>query len=151
LAALTKLVADFPAIPVYRQDLARTYFNLGTLLQEAKPGGAEKAYRRALELREKLVSDSPGHIPYQSDLALVENNLGVVLRGRGGVAEALRLARAAVGHERRAIQGNPRPPRYPLFLAEHYQVLAETLLPQGEHAEAAQAAAELARVAPADG
>src|SRR5262249_18665943 len=37
------------------------------------------------------------------------------------------------------------------FLAEHYQVLAETLLPQGEHAEAAQAAEELARVAPADG
>jgi tetratricopeptide (TPR) repeat protein len=151
VAALTRLVADFPAMPRYRQNLGRSYFNLGTLLESTAPAEAEKGYRRSLELRERLVRDAPERFDFASDLALTENNLAVVLRERGELTEAVRLAQAAVEHQRQALQKNPRHPRYPFFLGEHYQVLSETLLRQGEHAAAAAAADELVRLAPTDG
>src|SRR5262249_41648933 len=43
---------------------------------------------------------------------------------------------------------NPRHPTYRQFLRNHYSVLAQNLIRQGDHAEAVQAATEFARVFP---
>ena len=60
LAIQERLVADFPAVPEYRQSLARSHHNLGVLLKEmGKRPEAEERYRKVLAVREELVVDFP--------------------------------------------------------------------------------------------
>ena len=57
---LEKLVADFPAEPLYRYFLGHQSFNLGMLLTHLKkPTEAEEQFRKALAIREKLVAEFP--------------------------------------------------------------------------------------------
>ncbi len=90
LAVREKLVADFPAVPVYRRELAQSHNNLGLLLAELGKGPeAEEHVRRAQAIQEKLVADFPAVPRYRQDLALSHNNLGLLLGGlkKGPAAE----------------------------------------------------------------
>ena len=67
---------------MFRQSLAYSHGNLGVLLFPA-PGKfveTERAFRRALELRESLVAEFPNVPGYRSDLADSCLNLGGLLR-----------------------------------------------------------------------
>jgi tetratricopeptide (TPR) repeat protein len=58
---LTKLVRDYPAVGVYRHDLAIASIHLGKLsLETGKPAEAEKQLRQAIALFQQLLkADSP--------------------------------------------------------------------------------------------
>jgi tetratricopeptide (TPR) repeat protein len=90
LAIKEKVTADFPAVPAYRQDLARTHSNLGVLLHFLdKPKEAEKAFRAALALQEKLTADFPAVPVYQVEWTGTCLNLGNLIRIDGKPAESL--------------------------------------------------------------
>jgi tetratricopeptide (TPR) repeat protein len=58
-AAASKLVADFPTVPNYRQELARSHNNLALMLvSQGHQAEAEEHYRQAIELKKNLVADS---------------------------------------------------------------------------------------------
>jgi tetratricopeptide (TPR) repeat protein/tRNA A-37 threonylcarbamoyl transferase component Bud32 len=82
LATYRKLVARFPAVLDYRQNLGRDERNLGNLLADSlkRPKEAEEAYRRALGVQQQLVAGFPTVATYRSDLADSFDNLGAVLR-----------------------------------------------------------------------
>ena len=68
LAIQEKLAADFPAVPDYRQELAGSHNNLGSLLADlGKRAEAEEQYRQALAIQEKLAADFPAVPDYRQD------------------------------------------------------------------------------------
>ena len=87
------LVQGDPAVPVYRQELARSLFALGHLLAQ-KPEGkteAERDLRRALELYDRLAADAPDVPQFRQELARTLLNLAKQLwtAGRSREAEPL--------------------------------------------------------------
>ena len=89
LAIQEKLVAEFPAVPEYRRDLALSHNNLGILLSGLrKRPEAEEQYRKALAIQEKLVAEFPAVPEYRKDLAGSHNNLGDLLTDLGKRPEA---------------------------------------------------------------
>jgi len=65
------VVKDFPAVPEYRRELARTYNNLGKLfVAQQNFAEAAKAYGQAVALRQKLVDERPGVPSYRGELAV---------------------------------------------------------------------------------
>ena len=89
---IEKLVAEFPALPKYREGLADIHNRLGTLLSSLGTWAeAEQHYRNALTIQEKLVLDVPAQPQYRLEMAQSLNNLGSLLKNlgqRGGGAEA---------------------------------------------------------------
>ncbi len=84
------LVQGDPAVPVYRQELARSLRALGNLLAQ-KPEGkaeAERALRRALELYDRLAADAPEVPQFRQELALTVLNLAKWLWTAGRSLEA---------------------------------------------------------------
>jgi tetratricopeptide (TPR) repeat protein len=146
IEALGRMTADFPAVHEYRRMLGGVYLNLGVLLNSHRPKMAEEAHRKSLEIYERLVAESPSVPDYQSQLGGALNNLAGILRARGELAESRRLCERAVRCQRSALEKTPRNPTYRLFLANHYRGLADTLVLQGDHPEAARATRELVRL-----
>jgi tetratricopeptide (TPR) repeat protein len=84
------LAADFPAVPQYRQDLARSHNNLGALLAErGKRAEAEAALRQALSIQEKLAADFPTVPQYRIHLGGSQVNFGNLLRDNHQPQQAL--------------------------------------------------------------
>ena len=87
-----QLAADFPSVPAYRQELARSHNNLGNLLVGlGKREEAEAAYRAALEIQEQLAADfpsvpeyppGPGRDPQQPGQSAAETWAGARRRRR---------------------------------------------------------------------
>src|SRR5262249_26815589 len=78
-----KLVADFPAVPQYRLELARSHNNLGYLLAGlGKRAESEAAYRQALAILEKLAADFPAVPQYRQDVAVWNEYASVLLLDR---------------------------------------------------------------------
>src|SRR5262249_16771918 len=77
IVVLEKLVAEFPGVPEYRVELARSRKSLG----EGTPGRPPKTSDRVSELRlaiaiwDKLVADFPGVSDYQMELASCHDQL----------------------------------------------------------------------------
>jgi len=94
------------------------------------------------------VAESPQMIRYRHTLGAAANNLSLYLSERDDLAGARKLLEQAIEHQAFALKSNPRHPVYPLFLANHYRSLAEVLIRQGEHARAAETAAEAPRLFP---
>jgi hypothetical protein len=87
------LAADFPAVPAYRRDLARSHNNLVALLREqGDRAGAAAAYRAALAIREKLVADYPDVPSHRQDLENKSLALSSVSARAGKVVEAGAMA-----------------------------------------------------------
>jgi serine/threonine-protein kinase len=148
-----RLAADFPNVPQYRFELARSHNNLAILLKDTgHPKPAEAAYRDALQLQKRLTDDLPTVPDYQNDLGNTMDGLAELLHARRQYAAARQLLEQAHPYLHKALDTNPRHPVYRMCFCENRQLLAGTLLELGEHAAAAEAAADLARVAfkPAD-
>src|SRR5262249_439908 len=76
-----KLVAEFRAVPQYRQYLGLTYHNLGHVLRDQeKYAEAETAYRKALDLRQQLANDYANVPGYRGELADSQLMIGHRLR-----------------------------------------------------------------------
>jgi serine/threonine-protein kinase len=148
LAIQKRLAADFPTVPEYRQDLARSHNNLGAVLKDTgHPREAEAAYHDALDIRKGLVADFPSVPDYQHDLAYTIVGLADLERSRKEYRSARQRLDEAWPHLQKALDTNPRHPFYRKLFCQHREVLAATLLELSEHASAALAAADLARIA----
>src|SRR5262249_54068545 len=80
LAIRQKLADDFPWVPMYRLELARTYLDLRVAASEAAnlngQGGGEEHYRKAAEIEQDLVNRLPEQREYRDALAMAHYNLG---------------------------------------------------------------------------
>src|SRR5262249_39625053 len=84
LAITEKLAVDFPEVPEYRGELARSHTGLGWLLYGlGKLPEAGQQFRQALAITEKLAADFPAISQYRIDLGGSCCNLGsLILKGR---------------------------------------------------------------------
>jgi serine/threonine-protein kinase len=145
LAIKKALADDFRAVPEYRQDLARGQNNLGELFKHTgRPQEAEAAYREALAIRRALVSEFPPVPDHQARLAHTLVDLAELARGRKDHSAARQLLEEARPQVQAALDANPRQPFFREVYRNHRRELAATLLDQGEHVLAAQAATDLA-------
>jgi serine/threonine protein kinase len=97
LEILEAVVAEFPAVPEYRRELADAHRCHGILLKTiGRQRESETAYRRAIELQESLAAKSPAVLQYRGDLARTHNSLGVLLVDQRRVGEGERTYRRAV-------------------------------------------------------
>jgi serine/threonine-protein kinase len=142
------LAGNFPAMPSYSNALATTHLNLGILLRDtAQPQEAEAAYRDALDVYKRLATDFHAVPEYQNDVGNTLDELAELARRRKDYPAARRLLEEAEPYLKKALDTNPHHPFYREVYSDTRRVLAATLLELGEHAAAAEAAAELARVA----
>jgi tetratricopeptide (TPR) repeat protein len=142
------LALEFPARLDYRQELAADLNNRGILFyQTGRPQEAEAAYREGLAMSQRLARDSPQVPTYQNEVAGGMVNLALVLRDQGKLDEAVRLLQEAVPYHQAALRVNPQHPAYRSFYCNNRWALAGTYLRLGQHAEAAAAAEEYARLA----
>jgi tetratricopeptide (TPR) repeat protein len=126
----TSLVKDHPDLPAYRQELARTYDNLGRLLSDqGQWDEALRAYQQAQNLLGGLVKDYPDRPLYRQELARAHQNLAVLLSDQGQRDEALgeyRQARDLLGG---LVKDNPDVFEYQVDLA-HTSLNRASLLAQ---------------------
>jgi serine/threonine protein kinase/tetratricopeptide (TPR) repeat protein len=92
-----ELVRTYPINRTYREDLARTYNNLGSFLSRNKDWkNAQLSFADALRLREDLVKASPQAASYRADLAVSYNNLGMAQTRAQRFADAESSFRRAI-------------------------------------------------------
>jgi tetratricopeptide (TPR) repeat protein len=131
-----RLAADFPAVPLYRQDLAKTYNNLGVLLLHlGKRPEAMEACRQALALRKKLAADFPDAPEYRDELARSHNNLGKLLTKLGNGPEAETAYREALTIAEKLDADFPAVPQYRQQLASSHKNLGRYLQDLGKRLE----------------
>jgi tetratricopeptide (TPR) repeat protein len=123
-----KLAADYPAVGVYRHDLALTYNSLGILLLglEKRPD-AETAFRRSLELHEKVAAEFPAVPAYRIDLAGSYVNFGRLLRDDGHALESLDWFAKAIPLLEGILEQDSRVSAARSFLRNAYANRAESL------------------------
>ncbi len=143
------LAADSPGAPQYLKGVADSRSNLALVLLALKrPEEAEEAFRRAIKHYEALATRWPDVRDHRSGLGAALNNLAVLLQERGEARESADLYRLAIEQQGAASRANPRNPTYLAFLRNHFDGLSQSLLQLGDHAGAAEASEELARISP---
>jgi tetratricopeptide (TPR) repeat protein len=132
-----RLVADFPAVPEYRRDLADTYGGLGSLLRDVgKQAEAEAAYRQALTVRERLAADYPAVPDYRLGLANDQVNLGNLLLAAGQSSTALEWFDRGIDNVQAASAKDLRKDLARQTLQKAYWGRANVRNALGRHAEA---------------
>jgi tetratricopeptide (TPR) repeat protein len=135
-------------VPGYRWELAGSHFNLGSLIKDqGRIQEAENAFQEALAIQKVLVADFPGVPDYQCDLVNTLSGLAEMARSRKEYSSARKLLEQARAPLQATLDASPQHPFYREVFCTHRQLLAGTLLELGEHAAAAEAAADLARIA----
>jgi tetratricopeptide (TPR) repeat protein len=136
-AAFARLAADFPTVPDYRYELARSHISRGTLLQDlGKRPEAEAEFRQALALHEQLARDFPAVPEYCRWLANSHNNLGIILKYLGRWPEAEAECRRALALQERLAADFPSVPEYRQELALSHNNLGILLQDLGKRPEA---------------
>jgi serine/threonine protein kinase len=134
-----KLVTQFPDVPGYRRELARTWNNLAGLQNAAGDRvTAYETYRRSLELHRELARDFPKVPIYRHELAGTYYNLARVLEGRGKLPEAEDAYRSALIIRKDLARDFPAPPDYRHKLALVQRKLG-SLLSRRRHSLEAEA------------
>ena len=128
LALRRQLTADFPARPEFRQQLAGSHNNLGSLLHDTgRPKEAEAAYRDALALHKQLAADFPTRPEFQHELAGGHNNLGLLLHDTGRLKEAEAAYRDALALQKQLAADFPANPAFRRQLAASHNNLGSLL------------------------
>ena len=136
-AIYTRLAADFPTVPEYRQELANSHNNLGNRLAAlGKSGEAEAEYRAAMTIKEKLTADYPTVSAYRRQLATNHNNLGKTLADLGKRGEAEGEYRDALTIQEKLAADFPTVPKYRRDLAVSHNNLGSLLDNLGQWGEA---------------
>jgi serine/threonine protein kinase/tetratricopeptide (TPR) repeat protein len=149
LELLEALHADFPEKGLYAQLLAERFGMKAVRMRNAKRSAeAEEAYRRSIEGYEKLVLRLPSVPRYRSEFGAMVNDLATLFKSQRRMAEARPLLEKAIPEQHKALEQDPANPRYRLFLRHHYFNLADVILSQGDHVQAAAKAEELASALP---
>jgi serine/threonine protein kinase len=143
-----RLSADFPNMPRSRACLAMSHSNLGNLLGNlGRTQEAETALADAIKHFEQVVAYFPNMHEYRNGLAGAMVNLANVLRQSKRPGRARELLEQAVPHHQAVLQANPGNPKYRQFFRNNRGILAEMLVDLGDHAAAADAAAQFTQTA----
>jgi serine/threonine protein kinase/tetratricopeptide (TPR) repeat protein len=142
-----QLATNFPNVPRYRYDLADSHSCLGRLLWcSRRVQDAEGAYHDAIKVYQQLTADFPDVPDYRNELAGTMVNLASLLRSsKPGMAR--QLLEEAEPHHRAALRAKPRDPNYRQFFRNNRWWLGQTLVDLGDHAAAADVAAQLTQAA----
>ncbi|MBX3439089.1 MAG: tetratricopeptide repeat protein, partial [Planctomycetaceae bacterium] len=123
---LQSLVAEFPKVPQYRQELADMLHKLGVNLGDTRGHKFEEpVQRRAVALEEQLVAEFPGVVEYQRRLGKGYFHLAQVLQKLGRSDEARATIEKALGLQEKIATGLPNNVTYREELAESYQANAD--------------------------
>jgi serine/threonine protein kinase len=130
-----ELLADSPARPEYRKDLAKTLTARGILLYTTgRLKDAERDYERALSIHKDLAAEFPSRPEFRQSLAISFNNRGTVLYAAGRLQEAERDHDQALGIQRQLAAEFPSRPEFREELATSHSnqgaLLSETGRPQ---------------------
>src|SRR5262249_51144046 len=129
-----KLVAEFPEVPSYRQELAHSHLDVASTLRDLRK--REALYRQALDGYMKLVFVFPDVPAYPENLASTQRAMGDLLKDLR--KRASRQA-WAVGAKRAAMF--PAVPGYRHLLVDCYGSLGLLLTDGGKRADAEAEAA----------
>jgi eukaryotic-like serine/threonine-protein kinase len=109
----TNLAAEFPAVPLYRQELARSGINLGSMLANlGKRSEAAEQYRKALDIQENLAAEFPAVPEHRRRLAQSHYVLGLLLAGLGKRPEGEEQYRKALTIQEKLDVEFPAVPEY---------------------------------------
>jgi serine/threonine protein kinase/tetratricopeptide (TPR) repeat protein len=112
-AVFARLAADFPAVPEYRSELARSHYNLSALLNDLRKWPeAERECRQSQALLTQLTADFPTVPAYRRLLASSHNGLGVLLDDLGRRPEAEAEYRRALALQEQLASDFPTLPDY---------------------------------------
>jgi tetratricopeptide (TPR) repeat protein len=132
----TRLVGDFPSVPAYRQELARTHNNLGIVYKRLKRREeADTSYRAALTLRQQLAKDFPEVVAYSIDEGSGYYNLGLAAYDADRVPEALTWFDQAVQKLSAVHQAHPTDPTAKRLLRNSIWARAGTFTKLNRHTE----------------
>jgi serine/threonine protein kinase/Flp pilus assembly protein TadD len=146
---MEQLVAQNPKNHNFRRDLAGRFSGLGIQLKETGHlKEAEAAHQQAITQMKRLQGHAPGSADDLNSLGGALHNLGELRLTDGDPAEACRLVREAINHEKAALAINPRHSQARDFLRNHDTLLSTALIRLGDHAQAAQTAEEIAELSP---
>jgi serine/threonine protein kinase/Flp pilus assembly protein TadD len=124
VAAMRKLVDEFPAEPSYRQALAATMDSLAELLTDtARCIEAERICREAVVLHEKLAADFPGVPDYRRDLARGLYCLADISRDLGQHEISRALLPESALRLKELVEDFPSVPEYRSYLVDSYLAL----------------------------
>jgi tetratricopeptide (TPR) repeat protein len=141
-----------PSDPDGRANLARHHDRLGAIEKRLGDyGAAEKAIRQSQAVRQQLADEFRNDADFQCDLGGVLNNLAMIQMDQGKLAEARRNVEEAIIRQQAALRMRPGYGTARQYRYNHYWILADILVRQGEHAEAVRAAAKVAGVFPESG
>jgi serine/threonine protein kinase len=150
LALREKLVAEFPAVPLYQIALVRSLAARCARLARTDTPEAEKAVRRAIQISQALAEEFPTVPLYQQRLSGGYRQLIDLLHAGGRHPQAEQAAAEArqvlVEVSRKAAQSyekwlarHPKEPAYLRGAAESYRQLAQCLKSDGQLVEAEKA------------
>ena len=126
LALRQQLVTEFPAVPYYRQDLAKSYSNLGFHWKNlGQRTAAKQSFQQALEIREKLANEFPTRRDFRLDLAESHHNLGLLSHQLGPCQEAEPAYRRALEIQEKLVDEYPTSRTLPSGVVHHPQLYLE--------------------------
>ncbi len=130
------LVRDHPSVPLYRERLAGTLMNQAYHLADDHES-TFAAGEEAIKILDQLVEEYPTVARYRQMCGGALNNLaGLVLRThRGDLPGARQLVERAIVHQRHVLQANHKDPTSNHYLMNHYLLLAEILVEQGDESK----------------
>jgi serine/threonine protein kinase/tetratricopeptide (TPR) repeat protein len=132
-----KLAAEFPAVPEYRRDLARSHNCLGlSLNSQGKLADAKAQYQRALAIFQRLANEFRAVPEYRRQMIQSHNNLGPLLASLGKNAEAEEQFRQALTIGEQLDGEFPAVPEYRLQLSKSRLSLGALLATLGKRVEA---------------
>jgi tetratricopeptide (TPR) repeat protein len=133
-----KLVAESPGNDDYRMQLGHALWELAD--QSSAAGRHDEAngtLRRALEVFEKLAADFPGNPFYRQEQGFTDWKLGLLMNSLSRQKEAEEPFRHALAIYKQLAADYPQELNYRIRLARSCNILGETLVRQGQHAEGA--------------
>jgi serine/threonine protein kinase/Tfp pilus assembly protein PilF len=132
-----KQVAEFPAAPRGRRELAETYGGLGIVLtQPERLAEAEAAFLQALVLHQKLADDFPKVLQYRHQLATAYNNRGTFRLRRQRYAEAEEDFRQSLDLKEKVVAESGAVPSHRQELGRGYDNLGLLLRDVKKYADA---------------
>jgi serine/threonine protein kinase/tetratricopeptide (TPR) repeat protein len=147
-ATYRELAARAPKTVGYRERLALTWHRLGSMRLARNSAEAEAAYEKAIALRRQLRREVPRSPANNCMLGAGLHNLALIRLRQERFQEARPLLTEALKYQEAAVEVQPRGVLYRQFLRNHCQLLAETSLRLGDHAEAARFAERCPQVIP---
>jgi tetratricopeptide (TPR) repeat protein len=144
-----KLVAEKPGEPDTLAKLAATDVSLADACRDQKSiGEAEALYRQGLAHYVLLTSEQPQVLAYRFGHGQALHKLADLLRERGRLDDAMRIARESIDRLGNVYATNVRNPAYRAAISHAYWTLCAIELDRKDHRETARAVRRYLRIEP---